>query len=118
MIPADVEAFVRDFRAKHGSDVRRICRKLGIEIRRVDFDSVRTATDTLLVPVVGGFVIAISSKVTMDEATYCHRVAHEIAHTLFYRVREGKPPSRGFPITGEEEDFCNAFADALLKPDV
>jgi hypothetical protein len=42
------------------------------------------------------------------------RLAHEVAHTFFYRP--GRPPTRPAPPSPEEEAFCDLFADALLGP--
>jgi hypothetical protein len=43
------------------------------------------------------------------------RVAHELAHTLFYD-RSGTRPRRLRPGSSEEESFCDEFARALLLP--
>ena len=41
-------------------------------------------------------------------------IAHELAHGLFYRRIPGEAPTRAIPlITREEEDFCDAFAEAM-----
>lgn len=40
------------------------------------------------------------------------RLAHEVAHTLFYRP--GSPPSRTLSADRAEEEFCDEFALALL----
>ena len=41
------------------------------------------------------------------------RVAHELAHTLFFNWSDN-PPSRVSERTDEEERFCDEFAEALL----
>jgi hypothetical protein len=43
------------------------------------------------------------------------RVAHEIGHSFFYN-RLARPPVRLVKPSQEEEQFCNAFAFALLVP--
>jgi hypothetical protein len=43
------------------------------------------------------------------------RVAHELAHTLFYD-RSGNRPQRLVPNSEEQELFCDEFARALLIP--
>ena len=45
------------------------------------------------------------------------RVAHELAHTLFYSRAPGAVPSRRPCCSTGEEAFCDRFAQALLLPD-
>lgn len=45
------------------------------------------------------------------------RVAHEIAHSFFFR-REGGTPKRVVPDSPRQEAFCDAFAGGLLVPPV
>ena len=47
---------------------------------------------------------------------YRFRLAHELAHTLFYDRSHGRPRRR-FPVTAAEEVFCDRYARALLLPD-
>jgi len=42
------------------------------------------------------------------------RLAHELAHSFFYRP--GRPPERSTPPTLAEETYCDDFAAALLVP--
>lgn len=44
------------------------------------------------------------------------RVLHEVAHTLFYDVEDGRTPRRRAPVTEAEELFCDRLAAALLLP--
>lgn len=55
-------------------------------------------------------------RARLEPQRYRFRVAHEIAHTLFY-VRSGHRPRRRFPVSRREEAFCDRFAQALLLPD-
>jgi len=40
------------------------------------------------------------------------RIAHELAHTFFYK--HGAPPRRRFRVVPAEEHFCDAFAEAVM----
>ncbi|MFN2468673.1 MAG: ImmA/IrrE family metallo-endopeptidase [Gaiellaceae bacterium] len=55
-------------------------------------------------------------RADLDRHRYRFRVAHELAHTLFY-ARPGGRPRRRFAVTGQEEAFCDRVARALLLPD-
>lgn len=94
--------------------LRALCRRLSVRVRRVAFDAGRAGTDALLVPVRGGFVVAISRGVVLSEREKSLRVCHEIGHTLSYDRAGDGSPRRKSPVTAEEERFCDAFAEGLF----
>lgn len=50
----------------------------------------------------------------LRKALYRSRLAHELAHTFFYRA--GRPPARLGRASSLEEKFCDDFSAALLAP--
>lgn len=64
----------------------------------------------------GGFTVLVDPRSSpagdRSPSLIDRRAAHEIGHTLFYS--RGNPPRRMFPPAPHEEQFCDAFAHALL----
>jgi uncharacterized protein DUF955 len=60
--------------------------------------------------------IDVLLRTDLARQRYRFRLAHELAHTLFYD-RSGTRPRRRFPVTAAEEAFCDRYARALLLPD-
>ncbi len=98
-----------------------VCERFGWRIR-VERLGARTGGQqaALLPRWAGGFTLLVDPDLTPAERSanaetaeaMRFRVAHELAHTLFYS--ETAPPRRAIPASRAEEDFCDAFARALL----
>lgn len=106
-----------------GIDLARVCSQLGWTIREERLGAAEGGQQAALLPrTSGGFTILIDPDLTPAEAAAEKdieaveriRLAHELAHTLFYS--ETTPPRRGMETSPREEDFCDAFADAVLNP--
>ncbi len=87
-------------------------KKLGIKVRYRKIPSSRLGIEAWLTPRENGFDVIVDSNLEVPEAKL--RIAHEIAHTVFYDWRYSPPErtSRGGP---DEERFCDAFALALSE---
>jgi IrrE N-terminal-like domain len=59
--------------------------------------------------------VPLGMRAEVRRHRYRFRVAHEIAHTMFYD-RTGDRPRRFFRGSPEEELFCDEFARSLLVP--
>ena len=58
--------------------------------------------------------VSTDERLAIRHSTLGFRVGHELGHTLFYDDRT--PPRRLREFSGREEQFCDAFARALLLP--
>jgi hypothetical protein len=112
------------------TDVEAMAHRLRVEIAWARLAAATGGQDALLVPKVrGGFRAVIDPTVgptggveadhwpnsaVLQRAVGRWRLAHELAHTLFYRP--GRPPRRRRPWERAEEAFCDAVADELLAP--
>ena len=73
----------------------------------------------MLLPLLtGGFVIVVDPEVWPGDqrswmAEQRFRLAHELAHTLFYAP--GEPPRRLTAGSLDEETFCDCVADHILE---
>jgi hypothetical protein len=72
----------------------------------------------MLVPLLhGGFSVLVDPACADAPSGPCSELsrllAHEFAHTFFYSC--GQPPARLFPLTPEEEIFCDLFAEEVLR---
>ena len=85
-----------------------------LRIRVTQSDLSRCGTPALLCNEPGGFVVILDHEANLTDIP--RYMAHEIGHALFYdyhaeyprRIRLKSPDAA-------EEDFCNAFAEELLK---
>ncbi len=104
---------LREYRHRFPSllpiDVRKLATSLGVRIHTVP----RLPGDARLFPVPGGFTVVISGE--LSSARYRTAIAHELAHTLFYRT-SAKVPTRLASHTAAEEHFCFDVARRLLAP--
>lgn len=100
-------------------DLDGICKasSIDVEVRAME----NTTIESLLIPSMsGGFSVIVREQAIRGYSTSntAHRlrfrVAHEIAHSLFYD--DGFPPRRAIRHSPEEELFCDEFARALLVP--
>lgn len=66
-----------------------------------------------LIPRAGGFLILLRRDVTGVVART--KIAHELAHTLFYRD-DTNPPTRELARSAREEVFCSDVARQVLLP--
>jgi hypothetical protein len=98
----------------------RIVAALRWSVRAKDLGSRDGGHKALLIPLFdGGFSILIDPE-PPNEANapdrlnwWQWRVAHELAHSIFYRP--GTPPKRAVSYVREEEEFCDGFAAGVLK---
>lgn len=102
-------------------DPYRVCERFGWVVRLDRLDARTGGQQAALLPRwEGGFTLVVDPDLTPIERhanaetadVLRLRVAHELAHTLFYS--ETAPPRRAIPASRAEEDFCDAFAWALL----
>lgn len=110
--------------------MRECCRTLGLEFALADLHTDQGGCEALLIPLRSQrFRIVVDPKPragwgegtpAQRQALARHRtrfrIAHEIAHTFFYRST-GSWPTRMFaPGSTEEESFADEFARSLLIP--
>jgi hypothetical protein len=110
--------------------MRACCAAARVEFVRADLRTVRGGCEALLVPLPSGsFRIVVDptprngwveTPVNQRAALARHRtrfrIAHELAHTFFYR-RKGGRPTRTIPAgSAAEEEFADEFARRLLAP--
>ena len=105
-----------------------LCRAARVRVIKRDLGSVSGGAEAVLVPQPkdrfhiwvdptprGGWQIAPTLRVAVRRHRLRFRVAHEIAHTLFYR-RNGGEPDRLLGDSPQQERFADEFARALLVP--
>lgn len=91
-----------------------ITNSLGWRYREGPIGSAASTIESLLVPLNrGGFSVVVNTHRAPSSGHAMWLTAHEIGHSFFYAP--GNPPRRIVPATVEEEDFCDAFADGLLR---
>ncbi len=121
-----------DARGKRGAvNVGRVAERLGCKVEDARLGGERGGIEAMLLPDRDSdlFTVRVDptphrgwSDVPADLRTeIAHRrrrfrVAHELAHTLFYDRRPGRAPERAAAVTEAEEQFCDEFARALLVP--
>jgi hypothetical protein len=101
-------------------DARGMFDALGWTVRLSPLGASGGGLQALLLPRPGGFTAVIDPNPTPQQAAAQHgagvvrrwRLAHEYAHTFFYARRQ--VPRRPATASVEEEQFCDAFANALL----
>lgn len=95
-------------------DPLRLSYELGIRVTVRELSAVTGGLEAALVPDFGHTFEVICDPSSREDSTspIRFRVAHEIAHTLFYDWTE-EPPRRTGPGGAAEEAFCDAFAAAL-----
>lgn len=111
-------------------DLDRVCERLGAEVSTIHLDVPRGGAQGFLIPRTDGFLIevdpepsggwgSVRAALRLDLSRHRRRflIAHEIAHTLFYRSGPDGP-RRAVAASAAEEDFCDALARALLVPQV
>lgn len=119
MVPsaAAARALARDIATRNADDADPflLAAKLGIEVCFDTIDAEDGGTEALLVPYGDPpFEIICDPWVPPRRGDRIHfRVAHEVAHTMFYDWG-ATPPTRILRATRAEERFCDAFARALL----
>jgi hypothetical protein len=88
---------------------------LGIPIHYEPLEAESGGLEALLVPSSQTRFMIICDPWTLEASPErcSFRIAHEIAHTLFYDWTQS-PPRRSRPSSNAEEWFCDAFADSLL----
>jgi hypothetical protein len=104
-------------------DLKAICVAGGFVARKLLQNHDSTVCEAMLVPrISGGFEIFVDSGLSDPHAPERvrrqrrrFRVAHEIAHSFFYD-RSSTPAKRLLSGSEQEEQFCDAFASALLVP--
>jgi IrrE N-terminal-like domain len=124
---------VRAISGGHGDEALRsfaaICRAGRLRISQATLSAAAGQQEALLIPLDddrfgisvdptprGGWAgVRRELRPELRRHRYRFRVAHEIAHTLFYD-RGGVRPRRLLPGSAEEEQFCDEFARALLVP--
>lgn len=105
----------------HGSAGAAV-RVLGWHLERRSLGATTGGHRALLIPTDdGGFCVVVdpapspsdlfAGPVSSHSVTEW-RIAHEIAHSLRYSA--GHPPRRRWPVATDEEEFCDAFADAFM----
>jgi hypothetical protein len=111
-------------------DLDGFCAAAGVAVARLPLRAAAGGIEATLTPLDGdrfGVVVdpepaggwqRIDVRLRADLARhrYRFRLAHELAHTLFYD-RSGARPRRRFSVTAAEEAFCDRYARALLLPD-
>jgi hypothetical protein len=86
---------------------------LGWKYREGPIGSGESTIESLLVPLNrGGFSVVVNAHRAPTPERALWLTAHEMGHSFFYAP--GMPPRRIVPVTAEEEDFCDAFAERLL----
>ena len=102
-------------------DVRQLAHQAGIHVEAQHLDAPSGGLQALLIPMLrGGFTIEVDPRPAPPEAGVRRatlvrsRVAHELAHVLFYKP--GAPPTRPDRPNDDEERICDEFASALLVP--
>jgi IrrE N-terminal-like domain len=108
--------------------IEEICRAAGLKLRLRRLRGRHDGLQAVLSPCERGFEVTVDTEPrdgwdTVPEAvrTSLHRhrlrfrVAHELAHTLFYD-RTAACPHRLVPDSDEQEAFCDSFARAFLVP--
>ncbi|MBQ0798517.1 MAG: ImmA/IrrE family metallo-endopeptidase [Porticoccaceae bacterium] len=106
-------------------DLRKICESGKFEVTTADFNSTEIKTEALLVPMEGDkfrIVLPVSHSASASlfgKGVTRHRnrfrIAHEIAHSFFYK-RNKNCPVKLTQDSKAEEDFCDLFASYLLMP--
>ena len=128
-------ALARELRATMRPDAGRIsmrecCLAAGIEFRQASLRPDQGGCEALLVPLRSGqFRIVVDAtprngwdetptavRTTVARHRTRFRLAHELAHTLFYRKGEGPPARLLSSGSAAEELFADEFARALLAP--
>jgi hypothetical protein len=96
------------------ADPEKLAEALGIPIRLVSLAAAQGGLEAVLLPDFDTrFVILCDPWVEgRDTQRVAFRIAHELAHTLFYDWDQ-RPPCRLRVSTRAEEDFCDEFAGAL-----
>lgn len=86
---------------------------LGWRYREGPIGSGTSTIESILVPLTrGGFSVIVNADLVPSSEHAIWLTAHEIGHSFFYAP--GRPPRRIIPVTAEEEEFCDAFADRLI----
>jgi IrrE N-terminal-like domain len=110
-------------------DLSDVCEAAGVTVREALLSGERGGQEALLTPLEDDrFAIVVDATPRggwrrveggMREDLRRHRirfrVAHELAHTLFY-WRRGNRPQRHLLDSASQERFCDAFGRALLVP--
>jgi hypothetical protein len=103
-------------------DPYRLCEHFGWQVRVEQLGARVGGQQAALLPRWGGgFTVLVDPDLTPAERSgnadpvivARFRVAHELAHTLFYS--ETAPPRRAVALSPQEEGFCDAFAWALVS---
>jgi hypothetical protein len=115
----DVDGVVQEYlemRPQPPVDIEEIAR---LRACRIELSDLPTGASGLLVPLRGGYVLKISVS-GPNVSLYRRRftIAHEIAHTFFYRFRSDRRPEK---LTGalsyeQEEMLCHLAAGRMLIP--
>jgi len=108
--------------------IEEICRTAGIKLRLRRLRGKDDGLQAVLAACPGGFEVTVDTEPpggwksvpeTIRPGLHRHRlrfrVAHELAHTLFYD-RTTPRPHRIVPDSTEQEAFCDVFARAFLVP--
>jgi len=108
--------------------IETLCALGGVVVREMSLRGARGGLEATLVTRSEGFEVTVDAEprggwglvpVHLRDGLRRHRlrfrVAHELAHTLFYD-RSGDRPQRLVPDSEEQELFCDEFARALLIP--
>ncbi len=99
-------------------DVTALIDVLGWRTERARLRAAEGGTQALLIPSTrGDFCLVVDPRPAPGQRAsprvlWSIRAAHEVGHVFFYR--RGCPPRRSLPANPAEEDFCDAFAAALL----
>lgn len=110
-------------------DLGRLAEAGGLGLREAQLSAERGMQEGMLIPLAndrfavtvdptprGGwqrFPLALRTELSRHRARF--RTAHEIGHTFFYERGAGEP-RRALRDSVAQEDFCDAFARALLLP--
>lgn len=103
-------------------DPSRLCEYFGWHVRVERLGARDGGQQAALLPRWGGgFTILVDPDLTPAQRSdnpdpvivARFRVGHELAHTLFYS--ETAPPRRAVALSPQEEEFCDAFAWALVS---
>jgi hypothetical protein len=101
--------------------IRTACEVARMKVTRRELKVGRGRHTAMLVPTEQGFTALVDCELwdraaSVETARKHLRfvLAHELAHTFFYRP--GKPPSRESAPSSAEERFCDGFATFLLVP--
>lgn len=102
-----------------------LLRRAGWQVRTLALDALAGGNQALMAPTSSGYAFVVDPHPTPEQSRKLLRVApkeararvidwrlaHELAHTLFYR----KDRRRSRVFDAAEETFCDAFADAAAS---